>query len=158
MSGELLVPDYVELELPENKWERVLYINNVVEQLSTLSNDLLSYNETLKAELEGDESDKDYHVIPEFEKRKSTVVDEERLQQELPNVWRECLVIKPNEAAKIIGMDKLWTLCLKYGGEERTLGASHVTLEQMRKVMTEEEFKKYTTEIHKQKGLIVTHK
>lgn len=155
--NELTTIQSVQVELPDNRFERYDYIQKLVERLKKLQSDCEKYLEEEQEELVKAEDDY-YELAPVFDTRKSTIILGDKLREENEELWENCLSISGSNALKLLGENKLWLMCVKNAGRERTILSSDLTIKQMKKAMTDEEFKRYTVETRKQKGYAVVRK
>lgn len=160
MTTDLSLPNNISIDIPDNEFERIVYLQSLVERLQKIQEECSKFveEELIRLSQMPKDYDEKYEVVPYFDTRKSTNILIDRLKEEHPDLYRECLSINGPNAMKLLGEDKLWALCIKYAGEERTMSASSLTLKQMKKVLTDEEYKQYTQEVYKQKGLTVSRK
>lgn len=146
----------INQQLPVNQFEQLMYYERVYGKLLELQEQVAKRISTLKEELSGITTDTKYHLVDVFDNKKTTIIDTDGLKNDNPELYRKCLSITGSNAIKLIGEDKLYQLCLKYAGEERTLLSSSLTLKRMKQVMTKEEYEKYTSEIYKVKDVAVS--
>jgi len=151
----ILQPTKVEINLPSNDFDKVAYLSNLISQLDEIREQAIEYRDVLLNTLTEDDR---YKIVPMFDARKTTEILEDKFKEELPETYKRCMSISPSNAFKIIGEDDILKLCLKYGGTERTLQNAKITLKNMRKYLSDDEFKRYTHEYHKVIGKIMVQK
>lgn len=156
-TEELILPTNIAIDIPENQFERVAYLQNLIRNLQKIQESASKFVET-ELERLSHENDPEYEVVPVFDNRKSTIIKAGKLRDEQPELYEKALSISTANAAKILGEDMLFKICEEYGGRERTLALSSLTLKNLKKILTPEEFKRYTYEIYKQRGLMVSKK
>ena len=155
--NQITVKDNIIIEMPENDFEKVIYLEKLAKSIYDIYLRANEYREDILRGLEV-QHDENYQVVPVFDARKTTDILEDELKNDNPELYKRCLSITAANAAKILGEDFLMKSCLKYGGEERTMLACKLTLGNMKKNMSKEEFEKYTREHYKVIGKTVEHK
>ena len=95
---------------------------------------------------EGYESEK-HMIVPVFSSRKESWIDEDKLRDEHPDLWKKCLSLKPTEAAKLLGgADELTKIVIEKVGEQRVISSSNISMTKARKVLSAIELQEYVTE------------
>lgn len=146
-----------QIVFPENKYEQVLFAEELAINLHQFADELLERVTTLKIEL-ADSEDENYKCEKEFSNRKSSTLDIEKFADELPDIYSRTLSIKATDAEKLLGKDKLRDLVIEEVGWENFCELANVTLTDARKNIPKSLLPNYITEEYKPIGYKIVKK
>lgn len=143
-----ILPLIMSLDIPEDPLDRVAWMKEMASQLIIAGQDMAAWASIQLGELkrEGYESEK-HMIVPVFSSRKESGIDEDKLRDEHPDLWKKCLSLKPTEAAKLLGgADELTKIVIEKVGEQRVISSSNISMTKARKVLSAIELQEYVTE------------
>ena len=143
-----ILPLIMSLDIPEDPLDRVAWMKEMASQLIIAGQDMAAWASIQLGELkrEGYESEK-HMIVPVFSSRKESWIDEDKLRDEHPDLWKKCLSLKPTEAAKLLGgADELTKIVIEKVGEQRVISSSNISMTKARKVLSAIELQEYVTE------------
>ena len=145
-----ILPLIMSLEIPEDPLDRVAWMKEMASQLIIAGQDMASWASIQLGELKREGYESELHRIePVFSNRKESWLDEDRLRDDNPELWKKCLSLKPTEAAKLLGgADELTKIVIDKVGEDRVIMSSNASLTKARKVLSAAEIAEYVTETY----------
>lgn len=143
-----ILPLIMSLDIPDDPLDRVKWMKEMAQQMITAGQDMMAWASVQLGELKREGYESEHHRIePVFSNRKESWLDEDKLREEHPDLWKKCLSLKPSEAAKLLGgQDELTKIVIEKVGEQRVISSSNVSLSKARKVLSASEIEEYVTE------------
>lgn len=143
-----ILPLIMSLDIPDDPLDRVKWMKELAQQMITAGEDMMAWASIQLGELKREGYESELHRIePVFSNRKESWLDEDKLRDEHPELWKMCLTLKPTEAAKLLGgPEELAKLVIEKVGEQRVIHASNASLTKARKVLSASELAEYVTE------------
>ena len=143
-----ILPLIMSLDIPEDPLDRVAWMKEMASQLIIAGQDMAAWASIQLGELKREGYESEQHmIVPVFSSRKESWIDEDKLRDEHPDLWKKCLSLKPTEAAKLLGgADELTKIVIEKVGEQRVISSSNISMTKARKVLSAIELQEYVTE------------
>lgn len=97
-----------------------------------------------------------YDIEQIFESRKTTDVNWQKLKEQRPDDYIDCLTLKASDAEKLIGKEELEALVIDIKGVDTFLRSANPSLGKLRKILPKPILKDYITEYFRPAGFRIT--
>lgn len=146
---KLTLKDLIRANVPEDPFEAVLYYDAMNGLLQSLSNDCRVESEGLIRKIKDENTTSENWELVSIERKESAVLYD-RLRDEQPELWFDCLTISAANAVRLLGGDdEIKKLIIRKRGKEDYIRNSSLTLGTARKKLTKAQQEEYIkTETH----------
>ena len=140
---KLTLKDLIQTNAPTDPFESALYYNTMIGLLQTLSNDCRVESEDLIRKIKEENITSENRELVGIPRNESTLLYD-RLRDEQPKLWFDCLTISPANAVRLLGGDdEIKKLIVKKRGKDDYILNSSLTLTTARKMLTKQQQEEY---------------